>query len=105
MQREGSCVGPVVQKPLDALLILIVFTVRTSGKDVIDLHGEENKTFGYRAVQVCCSEGYYNVIFVHILDIWPSFLTILFRVDGGKKVSLSSMRKKSVLLLSKEAVK
>lgn len=43
MQREGSCVGPVVQKPLDALLILVFFTVSTSGKDVIDLHGEYNK--------------------------------------------------------------
>lgn len=64
-----------------------------------------NQAFGYRAVQVCCSGGYDNVIFVHIPDIWSSFLTILFRVDGGKKVSLSSMRKKSVLLLSKEAVK
>ncbi len=43
MQREGSCVGPVVQKSLDALLFLVFFTVRTSGKDVIDLHGKENK--------------------------------------------------------------
>lgn len=43
MQREGSCVGPIVQQPLDALLILVFFTVRNSGKEVIYLHGEEKK--------------------------------------------------------------
>lgn len=43
MQREGSCVGPVVQQPLNALLVLVIFTVWNSGKDVIYLRGEENK--------------------------------------------------------------
>lgn len=43
MQREGSCVGSIVQQPLDALLILVFFTVRNSGKEVIYLHGEEKK--------------------------------------------------------------
>lgn len=39
------------------------------------------------------------------MNVGQSILTILLRVEGGKNVSLSSMRKKSDLLLLNGAVK